>query len=204
MLTRFRQCVTSISLATALLGATVVHAQSRTGASPTTAPTTSPTTAPAAGAGPATAEAAAHAQAQLCADAFVRSDFNVALSYMDPAVVTTAGGAEKMNKLLAETMADMKANAVTFQSSIVSPPTQMSSIGAHHFAILPQRLTMSLPTGTLTQDGYLLGHSTDGGQTWKFVDGSGLNAETLPMLFPVTPPDLRLPPKRKPTLVPKS
>jgi hypothetical protein len=140
----------------------------------------------------------ARAQAKRCADAMIARDYSTVVELTHPKVVEMVGGQTKMIRLLGDGNRQMNGDGMSFESATVSAPTAKAVGKSRTYVIVPQQIILKTPTGRIQQDSFLLGTTTDDGQTWKFVDGSGLNSETANKVFDDFPAELQLPPKQSP------
>jgi hypothetical protein len=80
-------------------------------------------------------------------------------------------------------------------------PGEFLTEGDYTFVVVPTKLDMTIPCGKAVAKSYLLGISPDGGKTWKFVDGSGMeNKEFREKGLPKLPAKLKLPVKEMPEI----
>jgi hypothetical protein len=64
------------------------------------------------------------------------------------------------------------------------------------------KLVMKTRQGDLHADSHLLGISGDQGKSWTFIDTAKLDAHNVRKVLPGYNPELKLPPKKQPRLVP--
>ncbi|HEV7299725.1 MAG TPA: hypothetical protein VGN72_10200 [Tepidisphaeraceae bacterium] len=188
-----------LALSIVVMGVSPLAAQVQPGA-PATAPATAPTTAPAA-AVDAALHQAAHAQGQACGDALLAGDFKTLIRFTHPKIIEMVGGVDAMIATLEKGEREMKTGGMRLTAVTIGAPLQIITTETAAFAVLPQRINLALSGGQALHDSFLLGHSTDRGATWTFVDGTGLNDRTMKLLFPDAPADLKLPAKQKPTFI---
>jgi hypothetical protein len=99
-------------------------------------------------------------------------------------------------------MKQMKERGVTFRSHTVGEPSGFLTEGGNTFTVLPTTVEMTVPGRRAVGKSYLLGISADGGKTWTFADGSGLDThEKRDKLLPKLPAKLKLPEKQKPEII---
>ena len=139
---------------------------------------------------------AAERQAREMASAMLRSDYQTITRSTYPRVVQLNGGADRMEQMMREGSAKMRADGVTFHDVSVRRATWSDLTGRRWYAIIPETVTMRTPKSLLVQESYLLGISDDRGATWSFIDGAGLNEQNLKAVLPDAPASLRLPPKQ--------
>jgi hypothetical protein len=99
----------------------------------------------------------------------------------------------------------MKAEGYRIVSNSVGAPLAIVKAGDELHAILPQEQVIEIAAkrGELRAPGHLLGASSDGGKTWRFIDAAPLTADNVRQVFPNFNPKLKLPAKAQPTFVPK-
>jgi hypothetical protein len=145
------------------------------------------------------AEAIRH-QADLMGKAMLTEDFKTLTDFTFPKLVEILGGPDRMIERLKAGMEQMKKSGYAFKSYDVQVPKQIVDSGSDIIAIVPQIIVMTVPTGTLTQKGYLIAVSSDQGGHWTFLDSAAVDDEKLKVLLPKFPPELKLPPREKPVI----
>jgi hypothetical protein len=121
---------------------------------------------------------------------------------MPPEGLRASGGRAAVLAELAKGKGEMASSGVRIERADIDAPRELAAVDDHLFAIVPQRVTLKVPSGHLLSRSYLLGVSTDGGDTWRFLDGAGLDRARLKRLFPRFPEALALPPATEPEVVP--
>ena len=157
----------------------------------------------AAHAGDAEMKAAAKAQANDCAQAFFRADYDAFAAKMYPKLLEMSGGKENLIRTLQDGRKQMQADGGDIRSATIGDVTQLKESKSEEFAIVPETLEITLREGTLTAESYMLGISDDGGRTWTFLDGAGLQrmGDSIHTILPNFPADLQLPKPKQPTFV---
>lgn len=131
------------------------------------------------------------AQAGQWAEAYVREDYEKVAALTLPKQVELMGGAEGMARILRR---GLKGGGAKMLSIRVGEPGEVIPLGRQLFAIVPTTLKMREPRGVVVGDGFLIGVSDDGGESWTFVDGSGgRNEEKVKTLLPAAAGKLKLP-----------
>ena len=148
------------------------------------------------------ASSTARRDAQASFDAFLKGDVEKFASFMYPGAVKLLGGKEKMVAMLRRGLEDMKAQGTRFKSANASEPEHVVIAGQDLLTIVPVKQVMIVPDGELHISSHLLGISSDNGKSWTFVDTVKLTPENVRSVVPHFNPDLKLPPKQQPTLVP--
>lgn len=166
-----------------------------------------PAAAPSAAASPAPAapdpdgKEACVAAARTCGGYVLANNYEASVDCMPNEVLAVFGGRDAMIAMLRKAMAEMAAQSVQIEKSTIELPSQVAKQGDHTFAVLPQSTIVRVKEQRLQTRGYLLGVSSDGGRTWKFVDGAKLTRPNAEKLFPDFPASLTLPEKTKPEVI---
>jgi hypothetical protein len=142
------------------------------------------------------------AQAEETANAFARKDFNTIVDTTYPKVVEFMGGREKMIPVIEQGVKQAEREGITFVSITVDEPKGIVNVGKRLFGIVPTRLRMRVPEGTLVGESFMIGVSEDGGKKWTFIDGAGADKHRLRALFPSAADKLQLPEKKQPVMYP--
>jgi hypothetical protein len=154
-------------------------------------------------AGDAEMKAAAKAQANDCAQAYFRQDYDAFAAKMYPKLLEMSGGKENLIRTLQDGRKQMLAEGGDIRSATIGDVTQLKESHSQEFAIVPETLEISMREGTLTAESYMLGISDDGGKTWTFLDGAGVQkmGDSIRTILPNFPADLALPAPKQPTFV---
>jgi hypothetical protein len=155
---------------------------------------------------PARAEGPSKAEvkkvAKQMSDAFLQGKYDKLLDHTWPEAVKTLGGRKKAIEFLETAMQQMKQAGVSLEKYDVGEPGDFYKEGDNTFVVVPTTLEMKVKKERYRQKGYLLGISTDGGKTWKFVDGAGLaNEKEREKVLPKLPAKLKLPEPSKPEAI---
>jgi len=119
-----------------------------------------------------------------------------------PTVVETMGGKTKAVELIRTALKKMKDSGLSIKKYEVGEPGDFLKEGANTFSVVPSALEMATPSGQVRVRGYLLAISPDGGKTWTFADGSGLQQKAArDKVLPKLPAGLKLPEPSKPELI---
>ena len=140
------------------------------------------------------------AQTKQLEDAFSRKDYGKVVDLTYPKMVELAGGREKM---LAETIREvqsMEAEGVQIISSTYAAPSQFVSDSTGIYAVIPVVSKVKATDGIFQTEGTLIAVSTDGGQSWTFVDASGKDQTELKKVLPNLD-RFNLPPDKAPVKV---
>jgi hypothetical protein len=141
-------------------------------------------------------------KAQEVGQAIIKGDYAKIADLTYPKVVEAMGGREKMIAFTEAAMKQIKDQGFTVRAFTISEPTPFLTEGPNTFTVLPTAIEMTNTKGKIVGKSYLLGISPDGGKSWKFADGSGLESEEMRKLLPKLPAKLTLPAKQKPEFTP--
>ena len=143
----------------------------------------------------------ARKQAQEMVDALLKNDVETSTRLTNPRIIEFTGGREKMMNLFREGKEQMTARGMTLEQITVGQPSFPVRAGNELFIVVPHTLRLKTPQGVLVDESYYLGVSSNGGRNWTFVDGQGMNDQTVKQFFPNLPAELTLPPKSAPRLI---
>lgn len=148
-------------------------------------------------------KAAAKQQADTCAQAVVRGDYDAFVAWMPPKAIEAIGGKAKLIRTMQDGDKEMKSKGAQMRSAKIGDVMQLRKGKSEAFAILPEFLEMSIGGGILQTESFLLGVSADGGRTWTYIDGAGARTagSQLRAMFPNLPSDLVLPQKKESVFV---
>lgn len=135
------------------------------------------------------------AQAEESSRAFMEGNFERLADFTHAKVVELMGGREKMAEFVRKGMAEMKAQGFeTLSYAPAAEPTQVLREGRQLYAILPAKLRMKTPGGTVfVSESFMIAVSADDGKNWRFVSGSAADAARLKLLMPEVADKLKLP-----------
>ena len=147
---------------------------------------------------PNAASANLKAQAQVCLDALIAKDYPKMVDHTYPKLVEFFGGRESMISYLETQMPALAEAGITFKSVTLLQPEAPVVAGDTQYAIVPQTLVLDVKGDEWEQRSYLLGISREGGKTWTFVDGAGINQSMREQILPDLPVTFQLPFKAPP------
>ncbi|HEV7700919.1 MAG TPA: hypothetical protein VGO43_11865 [Pyrinomonadaceae bacterium] len=139
-------------------------------------------------------------QADEVAKATVANDFAKVADYTHPKLVQKMGGRERLITRIQQAADEIKGVGVTLIGAEMGKPSQIEKIGSVIFAVLPMKMIMRMPDGKYEGQSSMMAISEDGGQQWKFLDGT-IDQAHFEILFPevkgkVAVPTLDPEPKR--------
>lgn len=132
------------------------------------------------------------------AAAAVHEDHAKVVDYMLPSIVASAGGRDRMLAIARKTAEDLKKEGWTIKDQSVRDDIRVAAGRDGIYGVAPYHMTMVKDGDPpLELDSFLVGFSSDDGETWRVVDGGALqqNPNALSKLFPKFPAELELPRK---------
>lgn len=134
------------------------------------------------------------AQAEESSRAFMEGNYERLADFTYPKIVEMMGGREKMAEFVRKSMAGVKAEGFETLSYVAADPTQVLREGRDTYAIVPAKLRMRTPGGTIfVSESFMIAFSADDGKNWKFVSGATADAAKLKLLMPEVADKLKLP-----------
>jgi hypothetical protein len=118
-----------------------------------------------------------------------------------PALVEKFGGRAGYVQKLESIAAEMKGQGFRLTKFTLRDPSQLVQAAGEVYAVIPSVVELSGPGGAAgRQPSYLIAVSTDGGASWKFLDGGGVGGDRgkLKALLPNFPDQLQLPAAQPP------
>jgi hypothetical protein len=141
-------------------------------------------------------------QAMDMATAFMKNDFNSFVKYMHPNIIAFAGGRDKMKTKMDSVYSATKQFGVSFKKYWIGAPGEIISYKNQLQAVFPQSTTMAMALGEITIESSIIAISEDKGKNWWFIDTNVYRAEKLKDILPDLSPQLVIPPRKKPKIVP--
>lgn len=117
---------------------------------------------------------------------------------MPEEVIALSGGTEQVLAAIRRAKAEFDKQGLVIEGVELEPPARIVASGKDLFAVLKQVGTMKVPQGRFRARSFLLGISKDGGENWRFADGSALDKRTAKKVFPTFPDELELPKPQMP------
>jgi len=131
--------------------------------------------------------------ARVMGDATMQGDYAKVIDHTFDGVVNELGGRDEAIKQTEAAMMLMTAQGFALKSFELGPLGDLHTEGDNTFIVVPTEIKMGSPKGEVVLKGYLLGISSDAGETWKFVDGYGMNDDIRERVLPKLPASLVLP-----------
>jgi hypothetical protein len=109
------------------------------------------------------------------------------------------GGREAMLRVMADGRRYMREQGFEVQSYTIDTVSDVYTAGAELHAVVRTVMKTKVPGGRMTQPGFLLAVSGDGGETWRYIDGAQLTPDTVLEVVPAFNAALELPSMLEPT-----
>lgn len=139
-------------------------------------------------------------EARRCAQSLLANNYTAIFEYTHERVIEKAGGKQKMMSALELGIAGMKARDMKLLDAKIGDAQPPKKVGTWLVSIIPQTIILQVREKKITQASHLIGISSDGGKTWKFIDAGPLTEERLYGLFPELKDQVALPPKSEPVV----
>ena len=130
--------------------------------------------------------------------ALMKGDAGKIVDLTYPKVIEMAGGREKMIKALEADLKDMKSKGIEFRSVKVDNPSDPVASGKDLYVVVTFLLEMKIPEGKLRSESFVIGVSSDQGNTWTFLNAGNQDVKTIKKILPGLPEKLELPKKQSP------
>lgn len=128
--------------------------------------------------------AKALATMQRLVDAVRIGDAKAVVNLTHPKVHELAGGREKILSVLTETFLSAKITGHTLDRVVIGKPSALGRDGKQIFLFVPYIGVSSNNERSTTIEAFYLGISADDGDTWRFVDGSRMDQQTIKLFIP--------------------
>jgi hypothetical protein len=149
-------------------------------------------------------KAAAVEQANEYTDAYMHGDYDSLAIKTSQTMMDLQGGSQAMSMTIENKKSELSGQGIATNSIAIGAPSQIVKSGSTLFAVVPSKISLTVPKGTATRRSYLLGTSDDGGHTWKFIDGADMDkyGDKVRTAIADFPKDLQLPASQPMTLDP--
>jgi len=134
-------------------------------------------------------------KAQEFSQALVKGEYGKVVELTYPKFVKESGGRDKVIASLEMERKRQKDDGLTLVSATVGKPGEFLTQGENTFVMVKTtHAFMHTADGKVGGQTYLLGISSDQGETWRFIQGTQLNNRDLrARVLPKLPPKLKLP-----------
>jgi hypothetical protein len=130
----------------------------------------------------------------------VSQNFTTLAKYTHPKVIEMLGGEAGMVERMTAEVSRMREEGFRIASATIGDAEEPRTVGGKMISMVPQTVVIMGPGVKITQEGTLLGVSTNGGDTWVFVDLAVINEAQFAQVFPDLAGDVKLPDKKQPTV----
>nr|WP_294944732.1 hypothetical protein [uncultured Mucilaginibacter sp.] len=137
-------------------------------------------------------------QAALFAHATFKADVERIIAGTYPKLTELSGGKEQMAQLITGRMEELKKQGIISFEGTVGTPGKFYKAGAELHCLLPEDIIIRTATGRYLSRSYLLGVSSDNGESWTFLDVGNMPADVLHALLPNFNEELKIPAPVKP------
>lgn len=137
-------------------------------------------------------------QAETMGQALLKKDFTTFVQFAHPAILTMAGGKQKMVEGLSQGLKAMEAQGGGILNVAVGEPSRVLTTKDGLQCTLPQVMDLKVPNGKLVSKSTLIAVSTDKGANWYFIDTSGKDLATMQKVIPSLSSELVIPPTEEP------
>lgn len=136
------------------------------------------------------------------ANSLIKKDYETLINFTYPKILELSGGKEKMIKAVAAGINKMENEGAKFVSVYIGKPKDIFKAGDELHCLVPQEITIEVPTGQLITNSFLLAVSMDQGLNWYYIDVAQLTKEKANTIFPNFNENLVFPKKTKPKFIP--
>jgi hypothetical protein len=135
-------------------------------------------------------------------DAFLKGNVPVYVDFMYPRIIERAGGRDSTIKLINLMIRGLNEQGREIKSINYGNISDIVKAGKELHCIVSQTLELRRADGTEILETSVMAVSGDKGKTWKFLEVSGVNIQSLKQIFPDYNEDLKIPDKKSPTFIP--
>ena len=128
-------------------------------------------------------------------NAFVEQDFEKMFFLTHPNIVSMGGGKKYVLEDIKRERTSLAKMNFDFTEGSVGEPGEIIEAEGELQVIIPINFKVEIENETYNSDSYLLGASSDDGETWRFVNLDQYDRESLKMFIPNLSDDIKLPVK---------
>jgi len=136
--------------------------------------------------------------AQKMAKLFVAKDYTEYVKYINPKVITMAGGRDKMIGLIKTSLKQIADQGLTIRDLTIGDSLRIVIAKSGLQSVVTEILELKTKDGRLKATSYLIATSPDKGKTWYFIDTGGKTLADMKTKFPALSDDLIIPEKKTP------
>lgn len=127
------------------------------------------------------------------ASAMKEKDYAKIMEYVHPNIISLGGGKDLMLTVIESQMTAFTDQNIEIADITYGDPTDIVVAGEELHCVLPQTMSLSMNGQSFSQETNLLAASIDNGETWKFVDLTQYDRESLKIFLPNFNDDLKVP-----------
>lgn len=141
-------------------------------------------------------------QANVVANALLKSDYKTIIDHTYPKAVALGGGKEKMLAMMSAGINQMKSQGFSFEKITIGAPGKFYKAGAEIHCLVPESIIMKTSQGRFLAKSNLLCISKDGGKNWDFLDMNRGTINSVKNIFPNFNSSLIIPEPAAPVKLP--
>ena len=130
------------------------------------------------------------------------NDYQSLINHTYPKLIEILGGKTSMLNQMNTQMKRMEDSGAKISDVKIGKPKDIYVAGDELHCLVPQKLVLTVPTGKVITNSFLLAISNNNGQNWYFLDTSQLDLGKIDQLFPKFNKDLDLPVPKEPKFIP--
>ena len=135
--------------------------------------------------------------------AYIKGNIPVYVDFMYPKIVERVGGRDSTIKLISMMVNSLNSQGKQIKSINYGNISDIVKAEKQLHCVVTQTIEILGPDGTNILETAVLAISEDKGKTWKFLDVSGADLNSLKQILPNFNDDLKIPEKKSPTFIPK-
>ncbi len=127
----------------------------------------------------------------------LKKDFKGFVKYTHPKVIEMMGGELGMIQVLESSSTEMETSGSKFLNVTYGEPSATITSGNELQCTVPQTTEIQVEEGIMVSKSTLIAVSTDNGKSWRFMDTSGQDIQTLKQSIPNLSEQLVIPPPQE-------
>ncbi|PZR25913.1 MAG: hypothetical protein DI535_16535 [Citrobacter freundii] len=140
-------------------------------------------------------------QLQRLANAMMKGDYETLAKTTYPSLLAKAGGPAKAVAKIKAEMEEMLTEGISFDSVYTGTPVSFVTAGPEIHTLIPQTILLTVKGRKLKSDSFMIGITSDKGNTWYFIDVSSNDEESIRQILPHYNPALKIPARQPPTRI---